>query len=289
MLQKLYGGIELGGTKTICAVGNENGNLLAQTVIPTTSVNETFAAIFNFFEQNESFETLGVGSFGPVQLNPSHENYGAIYNSPKKGWEAVNVKGLLEARLKVTVVVETDVNCAALGEQYYGLAQKVHSFSYLTLGTGIGGGLVQDDKLIHGILNLEMGHMRLPHEPFTSAFEGACTYHRDCFEGIASGYAMAQRYGKPAEQIDDIRAWELEASYIAAAVNNLMMTIGPELIILGGGLINHNGLLAAIRTRVGQNINNYLDFPDLETYLVRSSGTSNGVQGAIKLAALLDT
>lgn len=286
MEQKLYGGIELGGTKTICAVADANGAISAQITIPTTSVDETFTEIFKFFEQNIPVVSIGVGSFGPVQLNPSLTEYGSIYNSPKPGWTNVNVKDLLEQRLKLAVSIDTDVNCAALGELYYGVAKNVRSFIYLTVGTGIGGSLVSEGSIVQGILNLEMGHMRIPHEPFTDTFEGACIFHGDCLEGIASGYAMAQRYGKEPEKITDLEIWNIEAQYIASALNNLMMTIGPELIVIGGGLTNHVDLMTSVRAEVQRNVNNYLKFPVLEDYIVHSSGDRNGVLGAIKLTSL---
>lgn len=286
MEQKLYGGVELGGTKTICAIGDVDGNLYAQTTFPTTSVDETFNAIFEFFEQKSPIVSLGVGSFGPVQLNQHSSGYGNIYNSPKPGWTKVDVKGLLEERLKLVVTFDTDVNCASLGELYFGVAKHTHNFIYLTLGTGIGGSLISDDKLVHGILNLEMGHVRIPHEPFTDTFKGACMYHGDCLEGIASGYALTQRYGKKSEEITDSNIWDIEAEYIASALHNLMMTIGPELIVLGGGLMKHPGLIETIRTKVQRNVSHYLEFPDLENYIVQSSGEMNGVLGSIKLASL---
>lgn len=286
MGERLYGGLELGGTKTICAVADTTGVISAKIIIPTTSVEETFAEIFKFFEQNSSVVSLGVGSFGPVQLNPSSAEYGSIYNSPKPGWTKVNVKNLLEQRLKLAVSIDTDVNCAALGELHYGVAKNVHSFIYLTIGTGIGGSLISDGNILHGILNLEMGHMRIPHEAFSDTFQGVCLFHGDCLEGIASGNAMAQRYGKKPEEITNVEIWDIEAKYVATAINNLMMTIGPELIVIGGGLTNHAGLLAKIRTEVQRSVNGYLEFPDLNNYIVRSSGDSNGVLGAVKLSSL---
>lgn len=286
MEQKLYGGIELGGTKTICAIANEKGEVVAQTTIPTASVEETFPSIFAFFDQGAPITSLGVGAFGPVQLNPSSAKYGFIYNSPKAGWAEVNVKGLLEERLSVAVAIDTDVNCAALGEQHYGVAQNVQNFIYLTLGTGIGGSYISNGELVHGILNLEMGHMRIPREPLLDTFKGSCVFHGDCLEGIASGQAMKERYNKKAEEISDNEAWNIEANYLALALNNLMMTVGPELIVIGGGLTNHAGLIASIRLRVQQIVNSYMSFPDLETYIVASSGDINGVLGAIKLVSL---
>jgi fructokinase len=247
---------ELGGTKTICAIANDNGALSALTTIPTTTVDETLAEVFKFYEQNIPVVSLGIGAFGPVQLNPSLPEYGSIYNSPKPGWSKVDIKGLLESRLKVSVSIDTDVNCAALGELHYGVAKTVNSFAYLTLGTGIGGSLISHRAIHHGILNLEIGHMRIPHEPFEDTFVGACVYHGDCLEGIASGYAMAQRFKLSPQEITNTEAWDTEAQYIALDVNNLMMTFGPELIVLGGGLTHHTGLLANIRSKIQQNINN---------------------------------
>lgn len=287
-MEQLYGGVELGGTKTVCAIADAGGKLSAQRIFPTTSVDETLNAICEFFEQSPAIVSLGVGSFGPVQLDYSSAEYGYIYNSPKSGWEKVNLKGLLKERLKLPVVIETDVDCAAYGELNYGVAKNNHSFIYITLGTGIGGSLMVNGELVHGILNLEMGHMRIPHEDFVNEFRGACPFHGDCLEGIASGHAMSQRYGKKAEEITDSMVWDIEADYIASALNNLMLTIGPELIILGGGLINHSGLIESVRSKVQRKINNYLEFPNLENYIVKSSGELNSALGAIKLAAFMD-
>ncbi|CAN5674738.1 ROK family protein [soil metagenome] len=284
MQEKLFGGIEFGGTKTICAIGDASGSITSQTLIPTTSVSETLAAVAEFFK-GRPVSLVGVGSFGPLNLNDASSEYGYICNTPKQGWSNVNLKGLLESRLELPVRIDTDVNTAALGELYYGLAKAADNFIYLTIGTGIGGALIINKKLIRGILNLEMGHMRIPHEPFDDTFQGACSFHADCLEGIASGYAMEQRYGKKTAQITDQEAWNREAGYIAVALVNLMFTHGPELIILGGGVTDHPGLIPKIREIVPRYINGYLNFPDLDTYIVGSSGDTNGVLGAIKLAS----
>lgn len=287
MEQELYGGIELGGTKTICAIGNASGELITQTIIPTTTVEETFGAVFQFFDANNPVSTLGAGTFGPLNLDAKSSEFGYIYNTPKPGWSKVGIKNLLEDHFKIPVSVDLDVNCAALGEQYYGVAQDVSSsFVYMTLGTGIGGSLIIDKQLVHGILDLEMGHLRVPHEPFTGTFKGACPFHKDCFEGIASGYAIQQRYNQKPEDITAQEIWNLEAAYIASALNNIMMAIGPERIVLGGGLINHAGLIENIREEVAKDIDGYMDFPDLNNYIVKSSGNYNGVLGASKLSTL---
>jgi fructokinase len=286
MEPKMYGGIELGGTKTICAIGDANGVISAQMTVPTTSVEQTFSEIFRFFEQSPPIVSLGVGSFGPLQINSSSTEYGSIYNSPKPGWSDVNIKSLIKQKMHLTVSIDTDVNCAALGELHYGAAKDVDSFIYVTLGTGIGGSYVRNHEVVHGILNLEMGHMRIPHEHFSDAFKGACPFHGDCLEGIASGYALSKRYDKKPEEITDLEIWNIEARYIALALNNLMMTMGPELIVVGGGLTDHLQLLSLVRIEIQSIINNYLKFPDLEDYIVQSTSAMNGVLGAIKLTSL---
>lgn len=285
MPQKLYGGLEFGGTKTICAIGDANGTIIAQTTISTTSVDETLQAVSDFFAQNAPVDSIGVGSFGPLNLDPSSAEFGAIHHSPKPGWSNVNLKNLLEARLKIPVSIDTDVNCAALGEYYYGVATQVDRFVYLTVGTGIGGGLLIDGKPFHRRSHLEIGHMRIPHEPFSGEFQGACPFHADCLEGIASGHAMEQRWGKRGEHISDDQPWKFEATYLGFALNNLMLALAPEKIVLGGGIMNHPGLIELVRSAVHQNINDYMDFPDLEAYIVKASGNTNGVLGAIKLAS----
>lgn len=285
MDHKLYGGIEFGGTKTICAIGDSDGAIITQHTFATTSVDETLDCVIRFFADAEHITALGVGAFGPVNLDAESVDYGAIYNSPKPGWENVAIKAMLTDHFKIPIVIDVDVNCAALGELYHGVAQDVDSFVYLTVGTGIGGGLVIDRQVIHGAQNIEMGHVRIAHEPFDEVFQGSCPFHGDCLEGIASGFAMHQRYGQKAEQITDHAAWKTEATYIGEAVHNIVMTTGSEKIILGGGLMNRPGLIESIREVVAAKINSYITFPDMKSYIVQSSGELNGVLGAIKLAS----
>ncbi|MEO8105594.1 MAG: ROK family protein [Candidatus Saccharibacteria bacterium] len=286
MQPKIYGAVEFGGTTTLCGRGYASGELIDQTTILTTTVTETLNNVYRYFRAQGPIAALGVGAFGPLNLEAASPRYGAIVNSPKPGWENVALKSLLEDHFKVAVAIDLDVNAAALGELSCGVAQDIDSFVYLTVGTGIGGSLVIDGQLVHGLLNLEMGHVRIPHEPFIDGFAGSCPFHKDCLEGIASGTAMEQRYHQKAEHITDEGAWNLEASYIAQGLSNIMMTLGPSAIILGGGLLNHPGLIDAIRQAVVQNINGYLTFPDVDGYIRRSSGETNGLRGAIKLAAL---
>jgi len=283
-MDKLFGGIEFGGTKTICAVGRENGDLVVHETIPTTSVEETLRAVCGFFARQSPVTALGVGSFGPLDINEQSLEYGSIRNSPKEGWTNVALNALLTTHFDIPIKFDLDVNCAALGELHFGAGKNVDSFVYITLGTGIGGSLIINRRLEHGIMNLEMGHMRIPYE-FLDGFEGACKFHGACLEGIASGHAMEQHYGQKPEDIKSQDIWSAEANYIALALNNIIMTIGPEKIILGGGLIRHEELIEQIRSKLSFTINGYLQVPDLDDYVVKSTGDTNGVLGAIKLVA----
>ena len=284
-MDEMYGGIEFGGTKTICAIGSQEGEITAKVTIPTTTVESTLGAVYDFFKNQSPIKALGIGSFGPLNINSQSEDYGSIYNAPKSGWTNVNLRGLLSNQFNVPIYFDTDVNCSALGELYFGVVKEVSNFAYLTLGTGIGGSLIIERQLVHGILNLEMGHMRIPHEDFKNGFKGACNFHGDCLEGIAGGYAMQQHYGKRAEEIESIEAWDLEANHIAIALNNIIMAAGPEKIVLGGGLVHRNGLIEEVRSKLASIINDYLPIPDINSYIVASSGDTNGVLGAIMLAA----
>jgi len=283
MEQKLYGGIEFGGTKTICAVSDANGKILSTIKIPTTSVHETFASIDEFFA-DYPIAALGVATFGPLNLDQNSPEFGYIYDTPKAGWEKVDIKGLLEKRLNVPVTIDTDVNGAALGELHFGAGREVKSLLYIGVGTGVGAGIIIDGKIHHGILNTEVGHIRVPHEDFGDDFQGICPYHKDCLEGIASGPAIKARYGAPAEQITDPLVWQREAQYIAYAIDDCMLSLDPELIVLGGGVMLHLGLIELIREEVANDINGYQPFPDPESYIVAASSNDIGVQGALKLA-----
>lgn len=286
MEAKLYGGIEFGGTKTICAIGDGQGAMIAQVTFPTASVDETTSAISDFFRQNASVAALGVGSFGPLDLAIRSEKFGYIMDTPKRGWSNVNLKGLLEERIKVPVTLNTDVNCAALGEYYFGVAKQNDNFIYLTVGTGIGGSVILGGTPLQGLSHSEIGHMLIPHEPFDDSFKGSCAFHGDCLEGIASGSAMANRWGQETLGVTEEKVWRLEAGYLAAALHNLILSVSPGMIVIGGGLVKRPGLLEAIRQDVVQSINGYVGIPDIETYIVQSSGEMNGVLGAIKLASL---
>jgi fructokinase len=285
----LYGGIEAGGTKWVCAVGNGPSDMRGTTTFPTTAPDETIARAVEFFAQNGSLEAVGVGSFGPIDSRRSSRRFGFITTTPKPGWAQTNVAGRLEELLDVPVAFDTDVNAAALGEQRWGAAVGLDSFCYVTVGTGIGGGVVANGRLVHGLLHPELGHMRIPHDRVADPFPGCCPYHGDCFEGLASGEAMRQRWGYDAQELDDDEPWQLEAQYLALGLVNVICALSPERIILGGGVMKEPTLLSRVLGRLRELLAGYFDAPELNDaigdFVVRPGlGDRAGVLGAIALA-----
>jgi fructokinase len=183
------------------------------------------------------------------------------------------------------------VNAAALGEYRWGAAQGCAIAVYLTIGTGIGGGVVAYERRLHGLVHPEMGHMRLPHDWQRDPFAGACPYHGDCLEGLASGPALAKRWGQPAQTLGaDHVAWVLQAHYLALALVNLVCTLSPERIIVGGGVMDQPQLFPLIRAEVQQILNGYVQAPEIleqiDRYIVPPTlGGQAGILGAIALAA----
>lgn len=281
-----FGGIEAGGTKWVCAVGDGPDSLADAVTIPTTTPAETLAAAAAFFSRNGELEALGIGCFGPVDLAR-----GFITTTPKPGWVNTDVVGPLRSALDVPVAFDTDVNAAALGEHTWGAAVGLETFCYLTVGTGIGGGGMANGRLLHGLLHPEFGHMRIPHDTERDPFAGVCPYHGDCFEGLASGGALRARWGRSPEELDNAPAWELEADYLACGLLNVIAIQSPQRVIVGGGVMKRPNLLALVRARVAGLAAGYFDAPELSTavddYIVRPLlGDRAGVIGALELARL---
>lgn len=280
-----YGGIEAGGTKWVCAIGEGPDNLEHLTIIATTTPKETLGAAARFFAANGDLVGLGVGSFGPIDLAR-----GRITNTPKDGWMNTDVVGSLTDALCVPVSFDTDVNAAALGEARWGAAVGLETFSYITVGTGIGGGGMANGRLMHGLLHPELGHMRVPHDRERDPFAGVCPFHGDCLEGLASGRAIAMRWGRPGEElVDDERVWELEAEYLAHGVLNAVAVLSPQRVLLGGGVMRAPTLLTRVRKRVVELAAGYFDAPELTSsigeYVVTPLlGERAGVVGALELA-----
>lgn len=287
----LFGGIEAGGTKFVCAVGTGPDDIRAVERFPTTTPEETIARVIAFFRaQPEPVAAIGIGSFGPVDLNPTSPTYGSVTSTPKPGWRNTPLLARLQEGLGVTAGFETDVNAAALGEHRWGAGRGLDSFIYLTVGTGIGGGGMLAGRLMHGLVHPEMGHIFLPRRA-DDPFEGVCPYHGNgCFEGLASGPAMQRRWGVPAEQLPpDHPAWELEAHYLATGLATLICTLSPQRIILGGGVPQQEHLLPLVRQKVQELLNGYVQSPaiteGIDQYIVAPAlGGQAGVLGCIALA-----
>jgi fructokinase len=280
-----YGGIEAGGTKWVCGIGTGPDDLHALETFPTTTPEETLAQVAEFFTQNGGVTAVGVGSFGPIDLRSGH-----ITTTPKPGWKNTDVVSALRDALEVPIAFDTDVNAAALGEQRWGVAKGLDTFCYFTVGTGIGGGVMVGGRLVHGLLHPEVGHMLIPHDRERDPFTGACPFHGDCFEGLASGGAIRQRWGKPAEELAErSEVWELEAEYVALGVVNVICVVSPQRVILGGGVMKHPSLLPLIRGRVHDLLAGYISALDgnIDEYIVGPAlGDRAGVLGAIELARL---
>ncbi len=288
---KLWGGIEGGGTKFVCAVGTGPDDIRAETRFPTTTPEETLERSARFFLQlppEQRPAAIGIGSFGPVDPDPSSPRHGWITTTPKAGWQQTDFLGFIRRRLDLPVAFDTDCNAAALGEHRWGAAQGLHTFFYLTIGTGLGGGGMVQGSLIHGALHPEVGHMRLPRHP-DDHHPGCCPYHGDCWEGLAAGPALQQRWGVPADRLPPHHpAWEIEAHYLAAGLVNLICATAPQRLILGGGVMSQQHLFPRIRAQVGSLLNGYLQAPalaDLDWYIVPPAlGSRAGVLGAMALA-----
>jgi len=293
-MESYYGAIEGGGTKFICAVGTGSNSLSAHARFDTTTPKETMSHIIEFFRAQETkfgkFASIGIACFGPLDPNPASPTYGHILATPKSGWSNTDVVGMLREAFNVPLAFDTDVNGAALGEFRWGKAKGLHTFVYLTVGTGIGGGAFVQGKLLHGLIHPEMGHLLIRHDWESDRFEGTCPFHGDCFEGLASGVAMEKRWGMRGDLLTpDHQAWDLEAEYIAQALANYALTLSPQRIIVGGGVGSVQHLLTKIQMRTGELINGYIQssviHENIETFIVHPGlGDRSGVLGAIALA-----
>ncbi len=291
-MTKLFGAMEGGGTKTVCAIGTGPERILEEVRFPTTTPSETLGRATAFFKRYK-LAAIGLASFGPVDLDPHSPTYGFITSTPKAGWPNTDVLGAFRHELDIPITFDTDVNAAALGEWYWVPANKeLESLVYYTFGTGIGAGVILNGCLVHGLTHPEAGHMRLPHDQKKDPFPGVCPFHGDCLEGLASGPALARHWRQAAELLpDDHPAWDLEASYIAYAVVNTILLVSPQRIVLGGGVMDHKPLFPLIRRKVSESLNGYVHSPvfsgSLEEFIVPPAlGKRSGVLGAMAMAKM---
>ncbi len=283
------GALEAGGTKMVCAVGDEKGGVFARTQIPTAAPEETVPAMIDWFRAQE-IEALGIGCFGPIDLRRDSETYGYITTTPKPGWAWYDMVGAFQRALCVPVGFDTDVNASVLGEVSCGQAKGMETVLYITVGTGIGLGVYINGRLHHGILHPEGGHVLLTRHP-EDQWKCRCPYHPNCLEGLACGPAIEERWGKRAEELEDVpKVWEMEAFYIAQALMDYICVLSPEKIILGGGVMKQRRLFPLIRAEVARLMNGYLaaeQLHHLEDYIVPESLEGDqGILGCLRLGAL---
>lgn len=285
----VYAGIEAGGTKVVCAVGTGPDDLADPMSVPTTTPDATLTAVVDYVRAHPDVTAVGVASFGPVDLREGSPDYGTITSTPKPGWRGTNVVGRLRSAVDLPVGFDTDVNGAALGEHRWGAARGLDTFVYVTVGTGIGAGGMAGGQLLHGALHPEMGHLDVRRHP-DDRHPGSCPFHGDCLEGLASGPALAARWGRPATALgaDLQRAVGMEAHYLAQLVLAVTYVLSPQRVVVGGGVAALPGLLAATRERVAARLAGYLDSAEVrapDSYVVAPAlGDRSGVLGAIALA-----
>ena len=280
------GALEAGGTKMVCAIGDEKGNIAERVSIPTKTPEETIPLLIDFFKQR-NIDALGIGCFGPLELNPKAEKYGYITTTTKVAWRNFDFLGSMKNALQCPVGFDTDVNGSVLGEVTFGQAKGKSCALYLTIGTGIGAGIYIEGKLLHGMLHPEAGHVLITRRE-TDTYEGKCPYHKNCLEGLAAGPAIEGRYGKKAADLaGDEAVWDLEADYIAQALTGYILTLSPEIIILGGGVMHQMQLFPLIRKKVTEYLGGYVnteELSDMDHYIVPASlHDDQGIMGCLEL------
>ena len=283
------GAIEGGGTKFVCAFGDELGNIYKRVKFPTTTPQETLDKVIEFFLDNP-VDYIGYGTFGPVDLKVSSDKYGYILNTPKKEWINFDVLGYLSNRLDAKIYIDTDVNLACLGEVYFGSSKSLENVLYITIGTGIGVGVIIDGKIIHGVSHGELGHI-LVRRNANDNYVGKCLYHKNCLEGLASGPAIEERFGIKGEQLsDNHEVWNLIGSYLGEACTNYTYVLNPQRIILGGGVGQQPLLLKYTKEHFVKTNKNYLTNEyvlDIDSYITTVSLKDDaGIKGCLAFAYL---
>lgn len=284
----MLGAIEAGGTKFVCAVGTEDGKLIERIQVDTETPEITMPKVIEFF-QKHPITALGIGSFGPIDIEKTSATYGNITSTPKPGWGNYPFVETMKEALNVPIEFNTDVNAAALGELMHGAGQGLDSCLYITVGTGIGAGAVVQGKLLQGLSHPEMGHVPVRRHP-EDTYKGRCPYHNDCVEGMAAGPAIEERWGaKGIELADKQEVWELEAYYLAQALMQYILIVSPKKIIMGGGVMKQAQIFSLVQEEVKRLLNGYVAVPQItdhiNEYIVPPAlGDDAGITGALMLA-----
>lgn len=282
----VFGGIEAGGTKFVCAIGNDDLEILERLSFPTTTPKETMRAVINFFKRySDQLESIGVGSFGPIDIHRKSKTYGYVTSTPKIAWQNFDFVGTLKKQFNLPIAWTTDVNAASYGEYISGYGKGLSSVVYYTIGTGIGGGALQNGNFIEGFSHPEMGHMLVKRHSEDN-FSGNCPFHKDCLEGMAAGPAIEKRAGVKGQNLsENDPIWEMEAFYIAQCAYNTTLMFSPEVIIFGGGVMKQKQMKEKVQEKFIELINGYVDIPPIEEYIVTPKLADNaGITGCLALA-----
>ncbi|PQF21886.1 ROK family protein [Enterococcus mundtii] len=282
----MFGSIEAGGTKFVCAVATDDLEIVKRDSFPTTKPEETMKAVLEFFSPyKETLKGIGIGSFGPIDIQYESPTYGYITSTPKLDWQQFDFVGTVKKAFPIPVSWTTDVNAAAYGESVFGNGKGRSSIVYYTIGTGIGGGALQYGRFIEGFSHPEMGHM-LVNRHSADTYEGNCPFHKNCLEGMASGPAIEKRAGKKGQDLSekDVQ-WELEAYYLAQCAYNTTLMLSPDVIIFGGGVMKQRQVLEKMKSAFKELLKDYVEVPELDQYLVLPKlGDNAGTYGCLALA-----
>jgi len=286
----MYGAIEAGGTKFVCAIVDENLNIIDRKTIDTLDPEYTMGESIAFFKQFD-IKSIGIGAFGPIEINPESPNYGTILNTPKLKWRNYNMYKALRKEFDIPIKIDTDVNAAALGEYTTGHGVGKRSVLYMTIGTGVGAGFVIEGKTLFGLTHPEMGHILIRQNP-EDVFEGNCPTHKNCFEGLVAGPSVQARYGVKGHELPENHPiWGYLADYIGQALMTFNLILSPEIILIGGGVAQQEQLFPMIRAAFKKHMNGYMSHPildgDLSDYILYpKNGQLAGLMGSIQLAVL---
>lgn len=281
------GAIEAGGTKFVCGIGNDRGEIAESISFPTGDPQTTLGRVIAYFKEKQA-DAIGIGSFGPIDIRKDSPTYGYVTTTPKPGWGNFDFLGTLRREFQVPFGWDTDVNAAAFGEATWGAARGLESCLYYTVGTGVGIGVYSEGKLVHGLIHPEGGHVLTRRHP-DDDFAGACPFHGDCLEGMASGPALEKRWQVKGHELSaDHSAWEIEAFYLAQSIAGAILLLSPEKVILGGGVMQQAQLYPLIREAVKRNLNGYLNagaiLEHIDDYIVPPGlGQQAGLCGALAL------
>ncbi len=277
MMANLYGSLEAGGTKFVCAVGDDELNIVERIQFKTTTVKETLDNTINFFKQFDNLVSLSIGSFGPIDIDLSSPTYGYITKTPKPNWSNTNIVKILKEGLNIPIYFTTDVNSSAYGEML--VRENIKSLAYFTIGTGIGAGVISNGKFIGDARHPEMGHILVAKHPkdLQHDFKGICPFHDGCLEGMAAGPSIEKRCGIKGENIKaDNPVWDIEAYYLAQAVQFATVSFRPDVIVFGGGVFSNDFMLKKVKDEFLRLFNDYLPIPNIDEYIVRPIIENNG-------------